>query len=40
MNAVTLSEQFQLEIPHEVREQAHLKAGQKLRPMEYDPVYL
>lgn len=35
MNAVTLSEHFQFEIPQEVCEQAHLEAGQKLQVIAY-----
>lgn len=35
MNAVTLTELFQLEIPHEVRKQAHLEVGQKLQVIAY-----
>jgi AbrB family looped-hinge helix DNA binding protein len=36
MNAVTISAQFQIEIPPEVRAQAHLEAGQQVQVLAYD----
>lgn len=36
MNAVTVSPQFQIIIPQEVREQVHLEAGQQMQVIAYD----
>ncbi len=35
MNAVTLSPQFQVFIPQEVRDQVHLEAGQQMQIIAY-----
>lgn len=36
MNAVTVSPEFQVVIPQEVREQLHLEAGQKMQVIAYE----
>ncbi|MDD4928977.1 MAG: AbrB/MazE/SpoVT family DNA-binding domain-containing protein [Gallionella sp.] len=36
MNAVTLSPQFQVFIPQEVRDQVHLEAGQQMQIIAYN----
>ncbi len=36
MNAVTLSPQFQIVIPQEVRDQVHLEAGQQMQIIAYN----
>lgn len=36
MNAVTVSSQFQIHIPQEVRDQVHLEAGQKVQVIAYN----
>jgi AbrB family looped-hinge helix DNA binding protein len=36
MNAVTISPQFQIVIPQEVREQVHLEAGQQMQIIAYN----
>lgn len=36
MNAVTLSPQFQIFIPQEVRDQVHLEAGQQMQVIAYN----
>jgi AbrB family looped-hinge helix DNA binding protein len=36
MNAVTVSPQFQVIIPQEVRDQVHLVAGQQMQIIAYD----
>lgn len=36
MNAVTVSPQFQIIIPQEVRDQVHLEAGQQMQVIAYN----
>lgn len=36
MNAVTVSPQFQILIPQEVRDQVHLEAGQQMQVIAYN----
>lgn len=36
MNAVTVSPQFQIVIPQEIREQVHLEAGQQMQVIAYN----
>lgn len=36
MNAVTVSPQFQIVIPQEVRDQVHLEAGQQMQVIAYN----
>lgn len=36
MNAVTVSPQFQIVIPQEVRDQVHLEAGQQMQVIVYN----
>ncbi len=36
MNAVTVTEQFQVAIPQAIREQLHLVAGQQMQVIAYD----
>lgn len=36
MNAVTVSERFQVAIPQTIREQLHLVAGQQMQVIAYD----
>ena len=38
MNSVTVSTKFQVVIPQKVREMLHVKAGQKMRVLAYDPA--